>query len=130
MTHVVIDTSVWVEFFRGRDAAIVTRLSELIDDDQVLLAAPVRVELLIGVAAKELPRLRRVLSALPLLLPSESVWSKLESWVASARRAGERFGALDLLIAAIADEHGASIWSKDADFSRMARLKFASLFRL
>ena len=129
MALVVIDTSIWVEFFRGRDAPLVSRLVELIDHDHVLLTAPVRIELLMGAARSEVPALRRVLSALPLLVPSEQTWFLLEAWTDTARRAGERFGTLDLLIAAIAFEHDALLWSKDKDFTRMARLKFARLFQ-
>jgi hypothetical protein len=125
---IVVDTSIWIEFFRGRNTALVDQLRKLLEQDQVLLAAPVRLEILMGAARKEVPTLRRVLSALPLLLPSDKIWQKLEVWVDRARKAGERFGSMDLLIAAIADDHGASVWSTDGDFARMARLNLAKLF--
>lgn len=124
---VVVDTSVWVEFFRGRDTALVQRLRGLLDTDEVALAAPVRLELLAGARREEVERLRRVLSAVPLLLPPETMWQTLEDWVIRARLEGERFGALDLLIAGIANAHGAVVWSKDADFTRLARLGFVVL---
>lgn len=124
---VVVDTTVWIDFFRSRDRAVVDQLGRLLDGDEVALAAPVRLEILIGASRPELPRLRRVLSALPLLLPSDSIWTTLEAWAERATRAGERFGAMDLLIAAIADENGASLWSRDADFARMARLGIVRL---
>jgi predicted nucleic acid-binding protein len=124
---VVVDSSVWVEFFRGRNASLVERLRALLDADEVALAAPVRLEIMVGAAKSELPRLRRVLSALPLLLPREATWTKLEGWVVRARAAGERFAVVDLLIAGIADDHGALLWSEDGDFQRMARLGLVSL---
>ena len=127
---IVVDTSIWIEFFRGRNSTVNNHLCRLIDQDQVLLAAPVRLEILMGAARREVPTLRRVLSALPLLVPGDATWSKLESWVDRARKAGERFGAMDLLIAGIADDHGASIWSMDDDFARMARLHFTRLFQV
>jgi predicted nucleic acid-binding protein len=126
---VVVDTSVWIEFFRGRNEEIVDELRQLLDQDKVLLAAPVRLEILVGASGAEFTRLRRLLSALPLLVPADAVWPKLERWVERARRAGERFGALDLLIAGIADEHDAWLWSEDADFVRMARLGLVKLHR-
>lgn len=125
---VVVDSSVWVEFFRGRNAELVARLRALLDADEVGLAAPVRLELLAGASKRELPRLRRLLSALPLLVPGAAVWGKLESWIPKARAGGERFGAMDLLIAGIADEHEARVWSEDSDFARMARLGLVRLF--
>jgi predicted nucleic acid-binding protein len=106
---------------------LVEHVRALLDSDDVALAAPVRLEILTGASRSELPRLRRLLSALPLLLPGEGTWTKLEAWVERARSAGERFGGMDLLIAGIADDHGALLWSKDRDFARMARLGFVKL---
>jgi predicted nucleic acid-binding protein len=126
---VLVDTSVWIEFFRGRNTAVVDRLCRLLDQDQVLLAAPVRIEILAGASRSEIARLRRVLSALPLITPAEAVWSKLEVWIERARKAGERFGAMDLLIAGMADGEGASLWSTDDDFVRMSRLGLVKLDR-
>jgi predicted nucleic acid-binding protein len=83
--------------------------------------------LLSGASRKDEPVLRRVLSALPLLVPDGQLWPKLEGWIVRASRAGERFGAMDLLIAGIADDHQATVWSRDADFSRMARLGLVQL---
>ena len=119
---VVVDSSVWIAFFRGRDQGVVDELSQLLDADQVGLAAPVRLEILAGAPKAQLALLRRLLSALPLLLPTEAVWHTLEGWVERAREAGERFGAMDLLIAGIAEENSARLWSLDGDFARMARL--------
>lgn len=124
---VVVDSSVWIEFFRGRSVRVVDQLSRLLDDDRVLLAAPVRLEILAGASRAEIPRLRRLLSALPLLVPTGAIWTKLEGWVEQGRKAGERFGAFDLLIAGIAAEQGAPLWSEDGDFARMARFGWVKL---
>jgi predicted nucleic acid-binding protein len=127
---VVVDTSVWIEFFRGSNTAVVEHLGRLLDQGQVLLAAPVRLEILTGATRNEATMLRRVLSALPLLVPGDATWSKLEAWVERGRKAGQRFGAMDLLIAGIADDHHASLWSMDEDFTRMARFGFVVLHRI
>jgi tRNA(fMet)-specific endonuclease VapC len=123
---IAIDTSVWVDFFRGRQP-VADRMSEVLDRDQAALPVPVRVEILSGARRAERPRLARLLSALPLLLPSEETWRQIEAWVATGAAADHRFGVADLLIAAIAAENGCSVWSQDADFARLARLGLVSL---
>lgn len=126
---IVVDSSVWIDFFRGRDQAVVSEMGRLLDDGQVALASPIRLELLTGAARGEVRRLRRLLSALPIFVPSAGLWSKLESWVEVARDAGERFAAMDLVIAGVAHEEGSAIWSRDQDFERMARLGFCTTHR-
>ena len=121
---ILVDSSVWIEFFRGGDTALTAKLARLLDEDQVAMTPPTRLEILSGASRRDLPRLRRVLSALPLLEPGRSIWEDIERWVETAVARGERFGVGDLLIAAIAAQHAAEIWSLDQDFARMERLGF------
>ncbi len=124
---IFVDTSVWVDFFRGRSAGVRKGLQALLDADQVALAVPVRIELLSGVRRSELVRLRRLLSALPTYRPTDATWATMEEWVARGAEAGQRFGVSDLLIAAIAAEQEQSLWSLDDDFRRLESLGLAKL---
>ena len=125
---VVVDTSVWVSVLRSRSAPEAAVLAALLDGDAVILPVPVRTELLLGAPARERTRLRRVLSALPLAYPVDDTWTLVDTWAEKAADAGHRFGVGDLLIAAVASERGALVWSFDRDFERMERLKFVSLY--
>jgi predicted nucleic acid-binding protein len=119
---IFVDTSVWVEALRAGSSATAQHLGGLLDAGDVALCAPVRIEILSGASSRDNDRLRRVLSALPLFFPTEQTWTRLDEWLDRSRVAGERFGFADLLIAAIASDQNAAIWSLDSDFSRMARI--------
>lgn len=121
-----VDTSVWIDFFRGRPS-VVERLGELLDRDEVALPVPVRVEMLSGVRKAERPRLTRLLSALPLLTPTDESWRRIEAWVTTGAAAGHRFGFGDLLIAVLAVENQCDVWSFDQDFRRLAGLGLITL---
>jgi len=123
---IAVDTSVWIDFFRGRSPAV-DKLSGLLDRDEVTLPVSVRIEILSGAKRSERQRLVRVLSALPVLYPTEALWRRMQGWVVAGAAAGQRFGVGDLLVAALTVEHGCTLWSLDGDFARMARLRMVTL---
>jgi predicted nucleic acid-binding protein len=125
---ICVDTSVWVEGFRHPNGEHAVLLRRLLDEKRVLMPAPVRVELLAGMPAALQARMRADLSALPLALPGAASWERIESWLPRAAAAGQRFGVADLLIASLAVDERAELWSLDRDFRRMAGLGMVMLY--
>ncbi|HEY6506809.1 MAG TPA: PIN domain-containing protein [Vicinamibacterales bacterium] len=125
---IVVDTSVWVAARRTPGGAVSNALSSLLDADEVALPLPVRLELWAGTARADRKRFQRAFSALPLLVPTDETWRPLEDWIARAADRGHRFAITDLLIARLADEAGALVWSLDKDFERLAALRLVRLY--
>lgn len=124
----VVDTSVWVAAVREPAAQVATTLRQLIDADEVSLTLPVRLELMAGVAKKDRVAFRRALSALAVVVPTEDTWRVVEGWIEPAADAGHRFAVTDLIIAGLAHDIGALVWSLDADFLRMESLGLVRLY--
>ena len=127
---ILVDTSVWIQFFRGKNRSLCEHLQELLDLDHVIVAAPVRIEILSGCSRIDLARLGRLLSALPIFYPSHNTWEIMERWIEQAISVGKRFGVGDLLIGAIAAERNAALWSLDQDFILMAHFRWIQLHRM
>ena len=125
---IVVDTSVWVSVLRSSVSPEAPILAGLLDADEVGLAVPVRVELLSGVSAKDRAALKRALSALPVLYPTDDTWRLLDAWTEKASKSGQHFGVGDLLVGALAAEAGGLVWSLDADFARMEKLKLVDCY--
>jgi predicted nucleic acid-binding protein len=119
---IVVDTSVWVAALRDPVSPAAATLGSLIDADEVCVPLPVRLELMAGLRADTRAAVRRALSALPVVVPTDETWGIVERWIETASAAGQRFALIDLLIAALAHELTGLVWSLDKDFERMASL--------
>ena len=115
---------------RPGDSVIRKTLDALLEDDQVALPVPVKIELLGGARAGDVARLQRTLWAVPQFVPSNDTWRLVEQWAVRGAAKGQRFGVGDLIIGALAAERGGVVWSLDGDFERMARLGLLKLFKL
>ena len=125
---IVVDTSTWIDAFRRPAGAIATRLRSLLDEDEVALALPVRLELLADVSRRDRSALSKALTGLHVLRPSQDTWALIERWVPLAADKGHRFGLADLVIAALTEEIAGLVWSLDDDFRRLERLKLVHCY--
>lgn len=121
---ILIDTSVWVEYFRatGSTAAVNVRtlLAERARD--VAMCEPVAMEILAGAGDGNYGKLERLVNTLPSLTVEPRVDFRAAATIYGvARRGGRTIRSLnDCLIAAIALRHGAEIVHRDADFDVIA----------
>ncbi len=120
---VVADTSVWIEYFKGGDAPTRAALRDLIRAQQAILVGVVLAELLQGSrSSKEADALLSKLAGLPFLETTFSTWKRTGELSASLRRKGVTLPLSDLVIAALALEHGCRVYTLDAHFEQIPGL--------
>lgn len=125
MTEVVVDTTVFVDFFRGRDDRV---FKQLLLNNQILLSRYVRLELLQGVRRSEVYILESVLGGLKTVATPIGLFEETEKLLKSIRGSGLTVGIVDLLIAGEARLFGYPIYSLDRVFSKLSSLGLVNCF--
>jgi predicted nucleic acid-binding protein len=118
--RILPDTSIWIEYFRGHGAA--ARLDRLLQQDTVLSCGPVVAELLAGTAPAEQPALWLAIGSLELVELDVAAWREAGEHARALRERGAVVPLIDLLVAVAAIRSGAALWTRDADFERIAEL--------
>jgi predicted nucleic acid-binding protein len=113
----LVDTSAWVEFFRGNEPWT-EHIGELLDLDRVVLCGPVYTELLRG-TGRDRARVLRALRGCRMLPQPAGLWELAGNLGHSLRAKGVTAKTLDLLIAVYALAHQTSLLCQDADFEHM-----------
>jgi hypothetical protein len=121
----LVDTSVWIDFFAGRDTKQTRFFKDAITEGaDVALTGVILTEILQGVPSdSRFARLRKDLSSFRVLHPaSENTYVQAARLYRTGRKRGVTIRSLvDCLIAAIAMESGATVLHKDRDYELMAR---------
>ena len=122
---VLVDTSVWVDFLRGRPAPQVGTLRELLAQDEVVGTAPIILqEVLQGADSEErFEKWRRYFAELWCYVPADPVQTHVAAarLYQNCRRAGKTpRSSNDCLVAQIAIENALSLLHNDRDFDAIA----------
>ena len=118
---ILVDTSAWIQFFRGRGALAAT-VDRLLGTHEVALCGPVITELRRGLrSGPERARVIPLLSGCHLLATPPSLWEEagdLGYWLS---RRGITAKTIDLVVATYALSHGLALLTGDSDFVGMKR---------
>jgi predicted nucleic acid-binding protein len=118
---ILIDTSVWIAFFRnrGRAAAVV---DQVLENDDAALCGPIRTELLRGFKSpKQRAHCWPLLEACHHLSEPSDLWNEAGDLGFHLARKGITVKSFDLLIATFALAHAVPLLTLDGDFELMAR---------
>lgn len=123
MVSCIIDTSVWIDFFRGRlKPAVLGFLSEVIPLRTAGITDIIRHEILVGASGKpERQQLRGLLSPLPCLRIQDDQLEAFDDFAWNLRAHGLMGKYTDVSIAFVCHHHKIPILSFDKFFSHLAR---------
>jgi predicted nucleic acid-binding protein len=118
VNELVVDTSVWVEFFRG---VPLPALEAALEQGMVVLAPVVVAELLSApISARERTKLADMLGDLPLHDTPFAHWRSVGELRARLARRGTTISTPDAHVAQCAIDRAAVVWSRDRVFERVA----------
>ncbi len=121
MSGTLLDTSVWVRYFRpGGDEALKAEVSRLLALGEVFTCWVVKAELLVGTRDEgAFDRLLSALEGLPEVELTAGVWESAARLGHRLRRLGISIPLPDLLIAGAALSADLELWHTDEDFERV-----------
>lgn len=118
---VLVDTSVWIRFFRVATSPEAVVLDTLLAVGPVATCAPIRAEVVSGApTTAQFQRLRTLFGALIQLDPPPDLWPTLEEHRFTLARRGYQASLVDLMIALTASLHHVPLWTLDEDFKPIA----------
>ena len=104
-------------------------LQDLLLGDLVRITGVVKLEILNGAGKKNFLNLSELLSVIPCDYPTEQTFQSIENNIKNAILSGYSFGITDMIIAQVAKEKNAPLWSLDSDFKNMEKLGFVELYK-
>ncbi|MFT7032360.1 MAG: putative nucleic acid-binding protein [Cyclobacteriaceae bacterium] len=122
---VLVDTSVWIHFFRNDNPSIVSEFTRLLKSDEVVICPTIIQEILQGIQTdKQFDHVRDLLLSLDCtnnnlvdaVIGSATLYRNLRKSGRTIRKSN------DCLIAWYCIEHGIPIFANDRDFEMMVKV--------
>jgi predicted nucleic acid-binding protein len=128
---ILVDSSVWIDFFSSSPGPGGSELRRLIEQGEPLVLTGVIVAEILQGLTRDPTLIERYLGMWEMLEPTGfATYREAATIFRSARAKGISLTTIDSLIAAIALEHHAPVFTLDKDFSRITRISALSLYKL
>jgi len=117
--RVLPDTSVWVDYLRGRDPSTVAALDAYLERESVLVCGPVVAELLAGTTPLQREDVWLAIGSLPWADLDRAAWREVGEVANDLRRGGVSVPLTDVVIAVATARSDAELWTRDRNFERI-----------
>lgn len=120
---VLVDTSVWIVFFREESSPAARKLDVLLEEGEACICGLIEAELLPGLHRKDRARVRTLMAGLPCLETAVDIWTDVaDIQERSLARGLGPFSIPDLVVAAVALRYKIPLFSLDKHFLSIARV--------
>jgi len=114
---VLIDTSVWIKYFRDRPTSISKKVDEILSKQEVYVPKIVIAELIQGAKSeREISVIEDFVDAFNIIDQREDTWLKTGKLSFTLKKKGKTINLTDCYIAVIAKEYECQIFSLDEHF--------------
>jgi predicted nucleic acid-binding protein len=120
---ILVDSSVWIDLFRPTSGPAGAELERMIEDEAPLVVAAVVVTEVVQGFTRDASSVEEYLADFEMLEPKGfSTYRNAAAIFRAARSIGISLATIDVLIAAVALEYEAAVFTLDRDFSHIARI--------
>jgi predicted nucleic acid-binding protein len=128
LDKVLIDTSVWVDFFREKNSGVSLKVREYLRLNRVCYVGLIAVELYQGAKTeKEIHVIDQLLEAIDYVEIDQKHYFHAGQISQKAARKGKTFSTVDMIIATLAKDENLTIFSLDHHFREIAQYLDLSL---
>lgn len=120
---ILVDTSVWIEYFKDRSAGLSEKVDEILSKHEVYVPKVVIAELIQGSKSeREITVIEDFSEAFNLIDQKEDTWMKAGRLSLSLKKKGKSVNLTDCYIAVIAKEYECQIFSLDEHFKDIQKI--------
>ena len=115
---VLVDTSVWIAYFKNRDSRFSDMVDDLLTAARICVPKVVIAELIQGAKSeKEISVIKEFFEAFTIIDHTESTWEQAGRLSFSMKRKGITINLVDCYLAITAQENNCKLFSLDEHFS-------------
>lgn len=124
MNKVIVDTSVWIQFFNVPQSQEKVQVDKLLNNNRVVIVGIIISELLQrSHSRKDYEEIEDKIIALPYVEVSKNTWREVGKISFKLRKQGITLPLTDIVIATLAKENGYEIYTLDPHFKKIPGVK-------
>ncbi len=127
----MVDTSVWIDFFNGRITSAVEKMTQAIEEEiDLYLCGPIKMEILQGIRSDvQFKQIKAELDSLYYLEAREDLFTQSAALYRKLKQKGLTIRkSMDCLIASYAIHYQVSLLHQDRDFDYIAKHSNLNIF--